>query len=167
MGFRAGSVEPDESFSPPLVRDNPEFGNKSPYTTGQLVNPLEWELSNSSADSHDSTSTSSSSDEPGTDMNHDNCERVLEQWRSIRLADKNRPKKKKVVCLELDLEKKLTGQNRSIPTMECIPPHLGGITPSFSRLSGRVSPARLLTKILPSQSRQSGQLHPMTVRPKG
>ena len=101
MSFRAGSVEADESFSPPLVRDNPEFGNKSPYATGQLVNPLEWDVSTNSADSHDSTSSSSSSDGPDTDMTRDNCERVLEQWRLIRLADKNKPKKKKVVNLEL------------------------------------------------------------------
>lgn len=78
MSFRAGSVEPDESFSPPLVRDNPELGNKSPYATD------------------DPTSSSSSSGGPDTDMNRDNCERVLEQWRLIRLADKNKPKKKKI-----------------------------------------------------------------------
>ena len=99
MSFRAGSVEPDESFSPPLVRDNPEFGNKSPYATSQLVNPLEWDVSTNSADSHESTSSSSSSDGPDTDMNRNNCERVIEQWRLIRLADKKKPKKKKVVRL--------------------------------------------------------------------
>ena len=105
MSFRNGSVEPDESFSPPLMRDNQEFGNKSPYTTGQLINPLEWDVSNSSADSHDSTSSSSSSDGPDTDMTGDNCARVLEQWRLIRLAEKNKPKKKKVACLELQSQK--------------------------------------------------------------
>ena len=105
MDFRAGSIEPDESFSPPLVRDNPESGNKPPYTTGQLVTPLEWDLPDNSADSHDSTSASSSSDGPNTDMNRDNCERVIEQWRLIRLANKNKPKERKVVCLKMESQK--------------------------------------------------------------
>ena len=102
MDFRAGGIEPDESFSPPLARpDNPESGNKTPYTTGQLVNPSEWDVSNNSADSHDSTSASSTSDGPDTNMNRDNCERVIEQWRLIRLANKTRPKERKVIRLEL------------------------------------------------------------------
>ena len=105
MDSRDGSIEPDESFSPPLVRDNPDSGNKSPYTTGQLVTPSEWDLPGTSADSHDSTSASSSSDGPNTDMNRDNCERVIEQWRLIRLANKNKPKERKVVCLELESQK--------------------------------------------------------------
>ena len=122
MSFRPDSVEADESVSPPLVPDNPELGNKSPYTTdqlvnGQLVNPLDWDVPNNSTDSHDSTSSSSSSDGPDTDMNmdRDNCERVLEQWRLFRLAQKNKPKKKKVVCLELESQKEADMMQQNYP----------------------------------------------------
>ena len=117
MSFGAGSMEPDESVSPPLVPANPDLGNKSPYTTGQLVNPLDWDVPNNSTDSHDSTSSSSSSDGPDTDMNinRDNCERVLEQWRLFRLAEKNKPKKKKVVCLELESQKEADMMQQNYP----------------------------------------------------
>lgn len=107
MDIVAGGLESEDSFPPPLSRPGkPESGSEQPYCTDQRLKLSVWDEPTDSADSHGSTSMSTSSDELETDRNGDNCEKMIERWRLIRLADKDRPKKKKVAHLKVDVLKR-------------------------------------------------------------
>ena len=97
MDVIANGLGADNSSTPPLSRSGkPESGDKPPYVIGQRVELPPAHESNDPTDSYNSTSASSSTDELETDGKDDDCDRMVEKWRLIRLADKNSVQKKKV-----------------------------------------------------------------------
>lgn len=96
MDVMAGDVGPDLPIAPALSRPHrPEPGNKSLQMTEQRTQLPVWEVPDDSTESHDSTSASSPSLEQETHKNDDReCERMIEKWRSIKAADKNRAQRK-------------------------------------------------------------------------
>ncbi|KAF6219701.1 hypothetical protein HO133_004170 [Letharia lupina] len=97
MDVIANGLGADNSSTPPLSRSGkPESGDKPPYVIGQRVELPPAHESNDSTDSYTSTSASSSTDELETDGKDDDCDRMVEKWRLIRLADKTRVQKKKI-----------------------------------------------------------------------
>ena len=91
----ASSLGPESQLSMPLSRPGiPESGNEESDIASQNLKPPHWDDSNDSDDSYNSTSASPSSEERGTDGNGGNCDKMVEKWRLIRLADKNTPPKK-------------------------------------------------------------------------
>ncbi len=95
MDVIVSGLEPESSFSPSLSGpDKPESAHQPAYPTGQSVNPANWDNSTDSADSNYSTSASSSTSEAETVRNDDRCDKMVEKWRLIRLADKTGRQKK-------------------------------------------------------------------------
>lgn len=89
MDVMAGSLGPENISSPPLSRPGePESGNELPHANGQRPRTPNWDVSD------DSTSASSSSDELETDKNGGDCDNMIEKWRLIRLADRQRSQTK-------------------------------------------------------------------------
>ena len=91
----ASSLGPESQLSMPLSRPGiPDSGNEESYIASQHVKLPHWGDSNDSDDSYDSTSASPSSEERETNGNGGNCDKMVERWRLIRLADKNTPPNK-------------------------------------------------------------------------
>lgn len=96
MDVMAGGIESDVPIAPTLSRPHrPEPGNKSLQSTDQRAQLPVWEVPDDSAESHGSTSASSPSAEQETNKDaHDPCDRMIEKWRLIKVADKNRAQNK-------------------------------------------------------------------------
>ena len=95
MDIIANSLGTNISFSPFFSHPGkPESGNKSPSAIDQCVGLSGHIDVDNSADSHESTSASSSSDEEETVGKDDDCDKMLEKWRLIRLSDRNKAQKK-------------------------------------------------------------------------
>ena len=97
MGLNLDGFGPELSPTPPLMRT----GNRDPDDKPLPINDQHqtlpnWDLPNDSADSQDSISSSSSiaEQEPEMNGNGGDCDRMIEKWRLIKLADKNRAQKK-------------------------------------------------------------------------
>ncbi len=90
MDVVVSGLEPENSNSPSLSGpDKPESVHQPAYPTGQSVNLAIWDNSTDSVDSSYSTSASSSTSEIETGKNDDRCDKMVEKWRLIRLADKS------------------------------------------------------------------------------
>lgn len=96
MDVMAGGIGPDVPIAPTLSRPHrPEPGDKSLQSLDQRAQLPVWEVPDDSAESHGSTSASSPSAVQETNKDaHDPCDRMIEKWRSIKVADKNRAQKK-------------------------------------------------------------------------
>lgn len=89
MDVMASDLEPENPSSPPLSRPgNPESGNQPSHATSHRPRIADWDISS------DSTSASSSSAELETDRNSGDCDKMMEKWRLIRLADRQRSQTK-------------------------------------------------------------------------
>lgn len=85
----------DKSSSAPLSYPTEmDPGDQVLQATDEREQMHHWDVSNDSATSHDTTSASPSSSEVETDRNEGRCDEMIEKWRLIRLADKNRARKK-------------------------------------------------------------------------
>lgn len=95
MDISPDGFGPELSPSPPILRtgnhepDDKLLPNNDPH---QLL--PEWDLPNDSAESQDTTSSTSSIPEQEPEMDRSACDNMVEKWRLIKLADKMRAKKK-------------------------------------------------------------------------
>lgn len=96
MSVMASGIGPDVPIAPTSSRPhNPEPGNKSLQSTDQRAQLPMWEVPDDSAESHSSTSASSPSAEQETNKDaHDPYDKMIEKWRLIKVADKDRAQKK-------------------------------------------------------------------------
>lgn len=96
MDIMPSSVGPEIPISPPSSRsDELESQNMALHVTDQRGKLPVWDVPDDSTESHGSTSMSpsvaereSSRDDGGA------CDRMIEKWRLIKIADKNRARKK-------------------------------------------------------------------------
>ena len=72
----------------------PDAEDRPKYNTDQRAQVSAWDLSNDSADTHESSSTSASTAEQDIERDGGEYDRMIEKWRMIKFADKNRSKKK-------------------------------------------------------------------------
>ena len=86
---------PEHSYSPPSPHmGETELGNKTPYANEQGAKTIGWELPSDSADSFETSSTSPSTKDSAIDSNGAGCDALVEKWRLIRLADKNKSQRR-------------------------------------------------------------------------
>lgn len=91
----ASGPQPENSISPSLSHTaESESVSKPEYATGQIAKMPDWNVSNDLAESNNSTSASTFSNETQTIRNDDDCDKMVEKWRLIRLADRNEAQKK-------------------------------------------------------------------------
>lgn len=108
MDVIAGDLGPENSR--PGNQDSP---NKPPYAPGQRAKSPDWDVANDSATSYDSTSASPSMNEVGADRNGDGCDDMMEKWRLIRLADRDKDKARKKIYPTHGAYAALLGKNYS------------------------------------------------------
>ena len=97
MDLMTDDIGSEIPISPPLSRsDRPEPQDKPLHVTNQREQLPVWDVSDDSAESHNSTSASASSaeQETNTDLNLGVHERMIKKWRAIKIADKQRAQKK-------------------------------------------------------------------------
>ena len=95
MDLIPSGIRSEIPLSPPLSRPgNHEPVNKPLHATNQREQLPVWDVPSDSAESGDSTSASASSLEQETSKNGGDCDQMIEKWRLIKLADKNRARKK-------------------------------------------------------------------------
>ena len=93
----AGPVGPEIPISPPSSRsDELESQSMALHVTDQHGKLPVWDVPDESTDSHASTSASSSVAEQESNRDDDGGarDRMIEKWRAIKIADKNRARKK-------------------------------------------------------------------------
>ena len=101
---------PESPLSPPLSRPGePESENRPPYASDQREKQPRWDDSNHSDDLSNLTLANPSTDNLEIGGHDDGCDGMVEKWRSIKLADKNRIEKKVAgarldVCPEADIK---------------------------------------------------------------
>ena len=89
MDLILGPVEPINLSPPPLSHpDNTVLENAQLGDGGERSQLVDWDVPNDSAESHDSTSATSSSAAQEPQRDSGNCDAMIEKWHSIRLADK-------------------------------------------------------------------------------
>lgn len=87
-----GSESP---FSPPPSRSGrPESENQPQSTAGQPVGTVGWDTSNDTDNLLDPRPTGPSSNQLNSNNNSAGCDKMVEKWRLIRIADRNQSKRK-------------------------------------------------------------------------
>ena len=95
MDAMASGIGTELPLSPPLSGpDKPESGNELQHTSHQRQKLQVWDVPSDSVESQDSTTATSSSAGQEIDTDGGKTEKMIEKWRLIRLADKNRARKK-------------------------------------------------------------------------
>ena len=95
MDLVPGRVEPNNLSPPPLSHPGDTLLENAPLRdSGERSELLGWDVPNDSAESNDSTSATSCSIVQEPERNSGNCDEMIEKWRCIRLADKNKAQKK-------------------------------------------------------------------------
>ena len=95
MDAIVSAFRPDTAFSAFFSRSGEsESGNKSPSATNQNVELPGHINMDKTDESSESTSTSSFSNEAEIVRMDDNCDNMIEKWRLIKLADKQKAQKK-------------------------------------------------------------------------
>ena len=96
MDIMAGGIGPEIPISPPSSRsDELEASSIALQVTDQRGKLPVWDVPDDSTESHGSTSASPSIAEQESNRDDGGArERMIEKWRSIKIADKNRPKEK-------------------------------------------------------------------------
>ena len=96
MDIMTGAIAPEIPISPPSSRsDELESQNMALHGSHQNGKLPVWDVPDDSTESHSSTSASPSIAEQGGNEDDGGArERMIEKWRSIKIADKNRAQKK-------------------------------------------------------------------------
>ena len=96
MDIMAGAIGPEIPISPPSSRsDDLEPPNMPLHVTDQRGKLPVWDVPDDSTESHVSTSASPSiADQESNRDDGGASDRMIEKWRSIKIADKNRAQKK-------------------------------------------------------------------------
>ena len=96
MDSMPGGNGPEIPISPPSSRsDELESQNMTVHVTDQHRKLPVWDLPDDSTESHGSTSMSPSVAERESHIDDGGArDRMIEKWRSIKIADKNRAQKK-------------------------------------------------------------------------
>ena len=91
MDLITGRVEPNSVSPLPLSHPGDTVRENSPLReSGERTQSSDWDVPNDSAESHDSTSATSSSAIQEPESNSGNCDEMIEKWRLIKVADKTR-----------------------------------------------------------------------------
>ena len=96
MDIMSGAIGPEIPISPPSSRsDELESQNMALHITDQRGKLPVWDVPDDSTESHSSTSASPSIAEQESNRDDGGArDRMIEKWRSIKIADKNRARKK-------------------------------------------------------------------------
>ena len=96
MDIMAGGIGPEVPISPPSSRsDELESHSMALPATDQCGKLPVWDIPDDSTESHVSTSESPSIAEQGSNRDDGGAsDRMIEKWRSIKIADRNRAQKK-------------------------------------------------------------------------
>ena len=96
MDVMTGGVGPEIPISPPSSRsDDLESQHMTVHVADQHGKRPVWDVPDDSTESHVSTSASPSvAEQESTRDDGGASERMIEKWRSIKIADKNRAQKK-------------------------------------------------------------------------
>ena len=96
MDVMPGAIGPEIPISPPSSRSDELESQSMPlHVTDQHGKLPVWDVPDESTDSHSSTSASASEAEQESNRDDGGArDRMIEKWRAIKIADKNRARKK-------------------------------------------------------------------------